>query len=183
MLKKQLLSLLMAGSLFFSFGQSAWASDFFSVGVSVPTAVKADDADIKSVSGAMAYVKLPFLVGIGQEMYNFKVKSGTDDIQYDVGLTDLFYQLPIPIVNITFGIGVGTVTLKGDYEDYYEPATATQTFLRFGIPFGMFDIHVSRHNVKSTLKGKTVTIGSTSYTSEDTDTNFGTTAVGLSFGF
>ena len=183
MFKKQLLSLLVAGSLFFSFGQNAWASDFFSVGVSVPTAVKADDTEIDSVSGMMAYVKLPFLAGIGQEMYEFKVKSDSNNISYGVSMTDLFYQLPIPIVNITFGVGLGQVEVKGDYADYYDAGRATQTFVRFGIPFGMFDVHASRHNVKSTIKGKTTTVNDQTYTSTDQDANFSTTAIGISIGF
>ena len=184
MFKKQLLSLLVAGSLFFSFGQNAWASDFFSVGVSAPFGVNADDSDIESVSGVMAYVKLPFLAGIGQEMYEFKVKTDdSSDQTYGVGMTDLFYQLPIPIVNITFGVGIGKVTPKGDLETYYEAGTATQTFLRLGIPIGLFDLHMSSHNVKSTMKGRTASINNVDYTSADVDIKFNTTAIGLSIGF
>ena len=174
MFKKQLFSLLMAGALFFSFGQNAWASDFVSIGASVPIKVSSDGTDFDNVSGAMAYVKLPFLGGFGVENYEFGNETAGIKAGYGVSFADVFYQLPIPIVNITFGVGIGTFTGTGALSDY-ESGTATQVFGRLGIPFGLFDIHVSSHNASGKL---TAPAGGT-----DIDGSFSTTAVGVSLGF
>ena len=180
MFKKRLLTLLIGSAFLFGFGGKAVASDFVSVGVSVPMQVKGDGTAAVSASGLIAYVKFPFLGGFGLEDYEFAYDgSNGGKLTYGVSMYDVFYQFPIPIVNITLGVGAGNITPKDDLESYYDAGTATQVFARVGIPFGLFDVHLSSHNVSSTLKGKSVS----GLTLSDQDIKFTTTALGVSIGF
>ena len=132
-------------------------------------------------SGYVLQVKLPMLVGVGLEQYDSKLKLSTTHIISD--LYTIFYQLPIPILNITFGAGYGKTkydcpTCIGD-TTFKDAKTSTQ-FVQIGwsiLP--LLDIHYGLHNTYGSVEAKDLGNGVV------TKMNIGGTVstVGLSIGF
>ena len=177
MIKKKIQTLIVASAMLFGFGGTAVAGDFISVGASLPLMVTSDGTSADSTAGLIAYVKLPFLGGFGLEAYDFTFEGANGSkSSYGVSMADVFYQFPIPIVNVTLGAGIGNITPKDDAATYYDAGMATQFFGRVGITLGLFDVHVSNHTVSSTVKGNSSAVS-------DSDINFNTTALGVSIGF
>ncbi len=149
----------------FSFSSTSYAA-FLNFSIGVPVQFTDDDGEsAKSISGTLVHVALPLLPGLGIENYEMKFELSDSDSELTVTNTmyDIFYLLPIPVVNITLGAGIGKAEIKdidvgGGYKisDFYESsATTTQTFLQVGFPIiPLFDIHVSYHNVSGTFEKK-----------------------------
>jgi len=97
--------------------------------------------------------------GLGIDSYTTKFKTGSGQgewgAQYDAGLktnmTNLFFHLPVPIVNLIIGIGVGTQKYDCTIcDDYYDKGTATQWYTSIGMPIiPFFDIHLSYRSITS----------------------------------
>ena len=66
-------------------------------------------------------------------------------------MTNLFFHLPVPIVNLIIGIGVGTQKYDCTIcDDYYDKGTATQWYTSIGMPIiPFFDIHLSYRSITS----------------------------------
>jgi hypothetical protein len=116
--------------------------------------------DSKSISGVTAGVSFPFLIGLGYEDYsNSFSKSGTK-FDYDVTMYDIFLNLPIPVVNIAIGAGMGTGSLSQPSSQQggahpFKDADLTQWFASLGYPiFPLVDLHVGYHSFSGTNKGK-----------------------------
>ena len=75
---------------------------------------------------------------------------------------NIFYQFPIPVINITIGIGSGKTTLdcSACAEDYTDPESgdktgykageASQWYISIGIQlYRLFDVHISNRSVTS----------------------------------
>ena len=64
-----------------------------------------------STSGVFLGLTLPFLIGFGVESYETKIKSiSSADLSsttVSTTMADILFNLPIPIVNITLGLGAG----------------------------------------------------------------------------
>ena len=168
---KKLLSLAVAAFMILAFSTSAFA-EFFSVSAGIPIqhtftgkwSGSDETVEADSVSGYMLHVKFPIMIGVGLESYETSLKAPSssfpDDMKLTTTLYDLFYLLPIPVVNITVGIGVGNMTLDctltgGTCDDVYEAGAATQIWGQFGFPiFPFLDLHASYHNVSAKVKGK-----------------------------
>ena len=100
-------------------------------------------------------------IGLGIDSYTTKFKTdGTDgswDAGYDAGLktnmTNLFYQLPVPVVNLIIGLGAGTTEYDCSLPDCsaaYDKGAATQWYTSVGIPLiPLFDIHLSYRSITS----------------------------------
>ena len=125
-------------------------------------------------------------IGLGIDSYTTKFKTdGTDgswDAGYDAGLktnmTNLFYQLPVPVVNLIIGLGVGTTEYDCTIcESYFEKGSATQWYTSIGIPLiPLFDIHLSYRSITSkNIKDK-------SYGTKD-DNSGSVTGLGIAFNF
>ena len=131
-------------------------AEFFSISAGVPLSHDIADENLSSdgVSGYFFHVKFPILVGVGLENYETKIK----DSKTKIGTTmyDIFYLLPIPIINLTVGLGAGeTELLCTTCSSSYDKGTATQFYTSLGIPFlGIMDAHLSYHSVNSTIKAK-----------------------------
>ena len=142
-------------------------------------------------SGYFLGVQLPFALGFGIDSYTTKFKTdgskGAWDKVNDGGLktnmTNIFYQLPVPVVNLIIGLGMGTTEYDCKTSDgkgcshYYDKGSATQWYASIGMPLiPLFDIHLSYRsitakNIKSTESGKK-------------DDNSGSvTGVGIAFNF
>lgn len=113
--------------------------------------------------------------GVGYESYQGKVNvTGAGDVVSAETLkytfTDLLIDLPIPLVHLGLGYGVGQVKLDA-FDAKWD---ASQYFARLGIPIGaIFDIHVGYHVISA--KG-TGTVEGDKFDSH-------TSTVGVRFGF
>ena len=110
------------------------------------------------------FIGVSFLsIGLGIDSYTTKFKTGTScngcwDPAYDAGLktnmTNIFYQLPVPIVNLIIGLGTGTTEYVGtntngkDFSVYFDKGSASQWYTSIGIPLiPLFDIHLSYRSI------------------------------------
>ena len=152
-------------------------AEFFSISAGVPLSHDIADENISSdgVSGYFFHVKFPILVGVGLENYETKIKDSTTKI--GTTMYDIFYLLPIPIINLTVGLGAGeTEFLCTNCSSKYDKGTATQFYTSLGIPFlGIMDAHLSYRSVNSTIKAKSG--------SEEYKTGGNVIGAGISIGF
>lgn len=167
---------MVAGLIACTFSTNAFA-ELFSVSAGIPvshsiTSKWSDDSEIETdgVSGVMLHVKFPIMIGVGYESYATKIKSPSsssfDDIELSTTMYDVFYLTPVPIVNFTIGVGIGSSTLECEdssgakCSDNYEAGSigsSTQFWGQLGFPvFPMLDIHLSYHSVSAKVKGKEV---------------------------
>ena len=175
-MKKTFLITLTAVILLF-FSSPAYA--LFTLSAGVPFSHSFNDTNVESdgTTGVFLAAKLPIMVGVGLDMYDTKIKDST--ITLRTAMYDIFYQLPIPIVNLTLGLGLGSTELQCvGCSTTFDKGTATQWYTSVGIPIlPFFDAHLSLRRVSSKIK-KTVASGGTEY-------DFGGTVagVGIAFGF
>ena len=160
-MKKIILTVFAATSLLL-YSTQAFA---FSISVGVPfshslTGKNTDGSEkkVKSVSGFFIQAGLPLLPGLGIDKYTTKAKDSV--FEFETNMYNLFYLLPIPIVNLTFGLGMGTTELKcpagtfsaqgiaADCSGIYDKGSASQWYASVGIPIiPLFDIHLSYRSV------------------------------------
>jgi hypothetical protein len=68
---------------------------------------------------------------------------------------NLYYLLPIPIVNLTIGLGTGKTNWECSGWDcsWQDGGTATQWYTSFGMPIiPLFDLHLSYRSVSSKIE-------------------------------
>lgn len=186
MIRKIFISWIAAISLIL-FSTQAFALLNFSVGVPLSHTMTGKDVsgnDIESdgVSGYFIQVGVPILPGIGMDSYKTKMKCpGCGDTKLEVSTTmyNLYYLLPIPIVNLTVGVGAGkTKFLCNDSDcDWQDGGNATQWYTSFGFPIiPLFDLHLSYRSVSSKIE---TTTGSDKGKEDDVGGN----VMGLGIGF
>ena len=111
-------------------------------------------------SGYFLGIKFPVGFGLGIDSYKTKFKGDTSKIV--TFMYNVFYQFPIPVINITIGLGSGKATLdcSACAEDYTDPESgdktgykagaASQWYTSFGIQLSqLIDIHISYRSVTS----------------------------------
>ena len=100
-------------------------------------------------------------IGLGMDSYTTKFKTGDCkgcwEAKVDAGLktnmTNIFYQLPVPVVNLIIGLGAGTTEYVGtsegkDFSAYFDKGSATQWYTSIGFPIiPLFDIHLSYRSI------------------------------------
>ncbi len=143
-------------------------ADTISVFADLPVAMslKLDDGqgntDSKDATGLSGYklgVTLPFFVGLAYESYGSKFASNKvipTSFNYDVTMYDLFFNLPLPIVNIAAGAGLGTGRLSNVTGASFKDAALAQWFASLGyniVP--LVDVHFGYHSFSGTNKGDT----------------------------
>ena len=180
-MKKTILTAFTAASLLI-YSTPSFA-ELFSVSAGVPFSHSFADtkvAESDGVSGVFLAAKLPIMVGVGLDMYDTKLKDSTKKLR--TAMYDIFYQLPIPIVNLTLGLGLGSTELKCESCSIYDKGTATQWYTSVGIPFlPFFDVHLSLRRVSSKIKTNAASVGIPKGTEYDVG---GTVAgIGIAFGF
>ena len=142
-------------------------------------------------SGYFLAVQLPFAIGFGIDSYTTKFKTDGSEGAWGAGgdaslktnMTNIFYQLPVPVVNLIIGLGMGTTEYDCKTSDgkgcsaYYDKGSATQWYTSIGMPIiPFFDIHLSYRSVTA----KNIKIKGT----ELKDDNSGSvTGVGIAFNF
>ena len=155
-MKRNILTAFAATSLLFASTQ-AFALINFSVGIPFShtiTGKYSDGSEIKSdgVSGTFIQVGVPMLPGIGIDSYKTKLEDSTTELA--TMIYNLYYLLPIPIINLTIGAGVGSTELQcDDCAADFDKGTANQWYVSFGMPIiPLFDLHLSYRSVSSKIK-------------------------------
>ena len=130
-------------------------------------------------------------IGLGIDSYTTKFKTGDCngcwEAEVDAGLktnmTNIFYQLPVPVVNLIIGLGTGTTEYVGktddgqDFSDLFDKGSASQWYTSIGMPLiPLFDIHLSYRSITAkNIKDKN---------DGTKDDNSGSvTGIGLAFNF
>ena len=177
-MKKIILTVFAASSLLL-YSTQAFALINFSVGVPLSHSF-ADTkvAESDGVSGYFIQIGVPMLPGLGMDSYETKLKcEGCDEVpKISTTMYNLYYLLPIPIVNLTIGVGTGKIqyywgSVAGD------DAAATQWYTSFGIPIiPLFDLHLSYRSISSKIE-------STSGNDKGTKYDYGGSVMGLGIGF
>ena len=185
MIRKIFISCIGAASLIF-FSTQAFALVNFSVGVPLSHTMTGQDTsgnDIESdgVSGTFVQIGVPILPGIGLDNYKTKIKNqySSTELELETTMYNLYYLLPIPIVNLTIGVGVGKTNFLCDGSDctWQDGGSATQWYTSFGIPIiPLFDLHLSYRSVSSKIE---TTTGSDKGKEDDVGGN----VMGLGIGF
>ena len=180
-MKKIILTVFAASSLLL-YSTQAFALINFSVGVPLShtiTGKYSDGTEIKSegVSGTFIQVGVPMLPGIGMDSYKTKIESD-DPFELETMIYNLYYLLPIPIINLTLGVGTGSTTFKcSDCDAYFDKGSASQWYASFGMPIiPLFDLHLSYRSISSKIEW---TSGSDKGKKQD----FGGSVMGLGIGF
>ena len=143
-MKKTILTAFTAASLLI-YSTPSFA-ELFSVSAGVPFSHSFADtkfAESDGVSGLFLAAKLPIMVGVGIESYKTKIKGKTQILA--TSMYDIFYQLPIPIVNLTLGLGMGSTELQCVGCTIYDKGSATQWYTSVGIPFLPFFMDISTY--------------------------------------
>ena len=156
-MKKIVLTVFAASSLLL---YSTQAFALLSVSVGVPlshtiTGKESDGTEIKSdgVSGIFIQVGVPILPGIGIDSYKTKLKDKTPTVELATMIYNLYYLLPIPIINLTLGVGVGSTELQCSTCAAFDKGSASQWYASFGMPIiPLFDLHLSYRSVSSKIK-------------------------------
>ena len=157
-MKRNILTAFAATSLLFSSTQ-AFALINFSVGIPFShtiTGKNSDGGEIEadSVSGMFIQVGVPIFPGVGMDSYKTKLKDTT--IELATMIYNLYYLVPIPIINLTLGAGVGSTELQcsGCSADF-DKGSASQWYASFGMPIiPLFDLHLSYRSVSTKIKIK-----------------------------
>ena len=120
-----------------------------SVSVGVPVSYQCETkCELDSLSGYFLGVQLPFALGLGMD--SIKVKGKGSTLTGVTNIYNIFYQLPIPVINLIFGLGVGSGGAEGDGSEDYEDSTINQWYTSIGIPLiPLFDFHVSYRSITS----------------------------------
>jgi hypothetical protein len=137
-------------------------------------------------SGYFLAVQLPFALGFGIDSYTTKFKTdgsdGSHDAKYDAGLktnmTNIFYQLPVPVVNLIIGLGMGTTEMDCTVcSGIFDKGSATQWYTSIGMPLiPLFDIHLSYRSITAkNIKNKE--------TGKKDDNSGSVTGIGIAFNF
>ena len=177
-MKKIILTVFAATSLLL-YSTQAFALLNFSVGVPLSHSfADTNVAESDGVGGYFIQIGVPMLPGLGMDSYETKLKcEGCDEVpKISTTMYNLYYLLPIPIVNLTIGVGTGKIqyywgSVAGD------DAAATQFYTSIGVPIiPLFDIHLSYRSISSKME-------STSGEDMGTKYDFGGNVMGLGIGF
>ena len=168
---KKLSTLLAVATVAFSFSFSAHAETLtISVGTPTPSYSAEGVIGSETVSGTLVHVKFPGFIGFGLE--NLEISSAAAG--WKTTMVDVYYLLPIPLINVTLGVGAGTNEPTLGNIGIYTAGTASQGYIQLGYSFGVIDVHLSQHSISSNLVDP---IG------PDLDTSSTMTAVGIQIGF
>ena len=152
-MKKIILTVFAATSLLL---YSTQAFALLSVSVGSPLGYNFTEGGSNSnTEGYFLGVQLPFALGLGMDSH--KLKSDTGSTELHTNMYNLFYQLPIPVINLILGVGTGNQEYKCDNwgdgtscSDALDKGSATQFYTSLGIPImPLFDFHISYRMITS----------------------------------
>ena len=145
-MKKIILTVFAATSLLL-FSTPSFA--LLSVSVGMPVSLECEETcETDSLSGYFLGVQLPFALGLGVDSHKHKYKG--DTVSVVTSMYNVYYQLPIPVINLIFGLGVGSQGIEGTGSEYFEKGSANQWYTSIGFPImPLFDIHLSYRSITS----------------------------------
>ena len=175
MIRKIIISCIAATSLIL-FSTQAFALINFSVGVPLSHSFS-KDLESDGVSGTFIQIGIPILPGIGMD--NIETKLKDSDIKIATTMYNLYYLLPIPVINLTLGAGVGSTEIKCDAcSAAYDKGGAVQGYASFGFPIiPLFDLHLSYRSITTKVKGKGTNEG------QEVDLSGNVMGIGIMFNF
>ena len=179
MVRKIIISCIAATSLIL-FSTQAFALINLSVGVPLTqTFTELDDTESDGVSGYFIQVGIPVLPGIGMDNIETKIKDSSTNEKIATMMYNLYYLLPIPVINLTLGAGVGSTEIKCDTcSSYYDKGGAVQGYASLGFPIiPLFDLHLSYRSITTKVKGKGSNKGN------DADLSGNVMGIGIMFNF
>ena len=143
-MKKIILTVFAASSLLL---YSTQVFALLSVSVGMPVSLECEETcETDSLSGYFLGVQLPFALGLGID--NIKHKSKGDTLAGVIDIYNIFYQLPIPVINLIFGLGVGSISVEGDGSEDWGKGSASQWYTSIGLPIlPLFDFHISYRSI------------------------------------
>ncbi len=157
-MKRNILIAFAASSLLF-YSTQAFALLNFSAGIPFSHTITgkwSDGAEVKTdgVSGMFIQVGVPIFPGVGMDSYKTKLKDTTMELA--TMIYNLYYLLPIPIINLTLGVGAGSTEIQcSDCSSVFDKGSASQWYASFGMPIiPLFDLHLSYRSVSSKIKQK-----------------------------
>ena len=178
-MKKIILTVFAASSLLL---YSTQAFALLSVSVGMPMGHTITDKTIHlagydAPSGYLIGVQLPFAVGLGMDSYKTKLKESEAKLGTD--MYNIFYQLPIPVINLIIGLGTGNQALECDgCADAFDKGSATQWYTSIGFPIlPLFDIHLSYRSITAKNIEHKLEAG------KKEDNSGSVTGVGIAFNF
>ena len=176
MIRKIMISCIAATSLIL-FSTQAFALINFSVGVPLSHSFS-KDLESDGVSGTFIQIGIPILPGIGMDNIETKLKD-SGGIKLATTIYNLYYLLPIPVINLTLGAGVGSTEIKCDAcSAAYDKGGAVQGYASFGFPIiPLFDLHLSYRSITTKVKGKGTNEG------QEVDLSGNVMGIGIMFNF
>ena len=129
-------------------------------------------------SGYFLGIKFPVGFGLGMDSYETKIKcTGCPKVsKLSTSMYNLYYLLPIPIINLTLGIGTGKSQWESEGQ-VGDDGTATQFYTSIGVPImPLFDLHLSYRSISSKIE-------STSGSDKGKKDDVGGNIMGLGIGF
>jgi len=180
-MKKIILTVFAATSLLL---YSTQAFALLSVSVGVPLAYSSTEGGSNSnMEGYFLGVQLPFALGLGMDSHKAKGDPPQETV-LETNMYNLFYQLPIPVINLILGVGTGSQEFICDdvgngtsCSDSFDKGSATQFYTSLGFPImPLFDFHISYRMITSkNMKNKA--------SEEKLDYSGSVTGVGIAFNF
>ena len=160
-MKKIILTVFAASSLLL-YSTPSFAIVSVSVGMPMSQAITDGNAPDKTGGYFLGVGFLSF--GIGIDSYTTKFKTGsckgcwrtTSGGGLKTNMTNVFYLLPVPVVNLIIGLGTGTQEYDCKDADgdgnpcskYYDKGSASQWYTSIGMPIiPFFDIHLSYRSI------------------------------------
>ena len=155
-MKKIILTVFAATSLLL-YSTQAFALLSVSVGVPLVYTQTAEGGGSNSnMEGYFLGVQLPFALGLGMDSHKSKGDPPQETV-LETNMYNLFYQLPIPVINLILGVGTGSQeyicndTGRGlSCSEALDKGSATQFYTSLGIPIiPLFDFHISYRMITS----------------------------------
>ena len=110
-------------------------------------------------AGIKGGVVLPGNLVLGAENYKLKFKNSATSVTFN--FADVAYLLPIPVVNLMVGAGLGNAKIDTGVNSYAD--FGTQLWASLGFPVvPTLDLHLGYHEVKAKVDmgaGNTVNLG------------------------
>ena len=138
-----------------------------------------------SPSGVFLGITLPFLMGFGVESYETPIKmigsTSYSNTKVSTTMADLLFNLPIPVINISLGLGTGTTKINSTSSELgtdWKTGSPTQFLASVGYNIlPLIDLHLSYRIVSSH------TITRISSSSTKADLGGSVTGIGVKIGF
>ena len=180
-MKKIILTVFAATSLLL-YSTQAFALLSVSVGMPLGYSFTQGGGSNSNMEGYFLGVQLPFALGLGMDSHKLKSDTGSEALH--TNMYNLFYQLPIPVINLILGVGTGSQELICDdvgngtsCSDSFDKGSATQFYTSLGFPImPLFDLHISYRMITSkNMKNKA--------SEEKLDYSDSVTGIGFAFNF